>query len=308
MATEQPGSLSLKNGVELQRFAPLANLTTWRVGGTAEWLAEPSNLEEVKQIIDWAFTNKIPCQVLGAGSNLLINDSGINGLSLCMRKLHGSKLDQKTGIVEAVCGEPIPTLARRAARAGLKGLEWAVGIPGTAGGAAVMNAGAQGSCMAEILESVLVMPLNGQDPFEITCDELEYSYRNSLLQKEKLIVLSIRLRLEPGHDCKELNTITNKNLSHRKNTQPYHLPTCGSVFRNPEPLKAGRIIEELGLKGLQIGGAKISTMHGNFIINNGEASAADILSLIALIQEKVLEAHGVLLHPEVKQLGFDSND
>ena len=124
----------------------------------------------------------MPCRVIGAGSNLLINDAGLPGLSLCMRKLQGSDLDPKTGIVEALAGEPIPNLSKRAAKAGLHGLEWAVGIPGTVGGAAVMNAGAQGGCTADWLESVQVIDLNGEGPFELSRQELDFAYRQSLLQ------------------------------------------------------------------------------------------------------------------------------
>ena len=124
------------------------------------------------------------------------------------------------------------------------------------------------------------------------------------MQEQPLIVLSAKFLLEPGHDHTKLNKITNKNLHHRIRTQPYQLPSCGSVFRNPEPLKAGRLIEDLGLKGLRVGGAEISSLHSNFIVNTGGASACDITQLIQLIQKKVLKSQGLLLHPEVKQLGF----
>ena len=120
-------------------------------------------------------------------------------------------------------------------------------------------------------------------------------------------MLSARFLLEPGHNQTELIRLTNNNLNHRTNTQPYHLPSCGSVFRNPEPLKAGRLIEELGLKGHRIGGAEISKIHANFIVNTGKATAKDIYALIAFVQNKVKDAHGFLLHPEVKRLGFDTS-
>ena len=223
-----------------------------------------------------------------------------------MRQLQGSDLDPKTGIVEALAGEPIPNLSKRAAKAGLHGLEWAVGIPGTVGGATVMNAGAQGGCTADWLESVQVLDLNGEGPFELSRQELDYAYRQSLLQEKTLVVLSARFRLDPWHDHKELNQITQQNLAHRTTTQPYQLPSCGSVFRNPEPLKAGRLIEALGLKGHRIGGAEVSPIHANFIVNIGGATAADINQMITLIQQRVQMAHGVMLHPEVKRLGFEA--
>ena len=289
-----------------QARVKLADYTTWRVGGAAEWLAEPASLEETQAWIEWAAYQGMPCRVIGAGSNLLIHDNGLPGLSLCLRKLQGLELDATTGTVEVLAGEPIPSLARRAARAGLHGLEWSVGIPGTAGGAAVMNAGAQGGCTAEWLESVRVMPLEGGNCFELQRHQLDFAYRHSRLQEDNLVVLSARFRLQPGHDPDELKRVTTANLSHRTTTQPYQQPSCGSVFRNPEPLKAGRLIEEQGLKGTRIGGAEISTVHANFIVNTGDAQAKDIAQLILLVQDRIEAKLGIRLHTEVKRLGFAS--
>ena len=283
---------------------PLAEFTTWRVGGPATWIIEPESVDEVLASLQWARTNGHSCQVIGAGSNLLIHDNGLPGLTLSLRRLQGAELDSNSGVIEALAGEPIPTLARRAARAGLKGLAWAVGIPGTVGGAAVMNAGAQGGCTADWLEAVRVVPIQGGESFELKRDQLEFDYRHSRLQQENLLVLSARFRLEPGHNPQELRRETNSNLSHRTSTQPYTLPSCGSVFRNPEPLKAGRLIQELGLKGERVGGAEISSVHANFIVNTGNATAVDINQLIELVQDRVEQRHAVRLHPEVKRLGF----
>ena len=289
----------------LRQAVALRDYTTWKVGGPAEWFAEPGNADELLALLDWARRQALALQCIGAGSNLLIADGGLVGLCVCLRRLQGSDLDRSEGWVEAAAGEPIPTLARKAARAGLAGLEWAVGIPGTAGGAAVMNAGAQGGCTAEWLHSVRVVdPARPQDSFELMVDELDFAYRHSRLQQEPLVVLSVRFRLEPGHDPGAVTARTSANLHSRTSTQPYQQPSCGSVFRNPEPEKAGQLIEALGLKGLRIGGAEVSTLHANFIVNTGEASAADIESLIRLVQERVLGERGVALHPEVKRLGF----
>ena len=167
-----------------------------------------------------------------------------------------------------------------------------------------MNAGAQGGCTAESLESVQVIPMAGGESFELTRDQLAFDYRHSRLQNEPLLVLSARFRLEPGHDPQELRRITSDNLSKRTSTQPYTQPSCGSVFRNPEPLKAGRLIEDLGLKGTRIGGAEVSTVHANFIVNTGAATAMDIDRLISFVQARVHERHALSLHPEVKRLGF----
>ena len=294
----------------LRPQVPLAGYTTWKVGGPAEWLAEPTDLEQLSCLMAWAQQRQMPGRVIGAGSNLLISDAGLPGLTLCLRKLQGMSVDATTGVVEALAGEPIPTLARQAARAGLHGLEWAVGIPGTVGGAAVMNAGAQGGCTADCLMSVNVIDAKAEGDAgtmrTLTNDALAFAYRHSVLQDCALMVVSARFQLEPGHDPKELSRITISNLNHRTTTQPYQWPSCGSVFRNPEPHKAGQLIEALGLKGRRIGGAEVSTVHANFIVNTGNATANDILALIELVQQEVQRGHGIGLHPEVKRLGFPS--
>ena len=175
--------------------AKLADYTTWRVGGPAQWLAEPTTIAETMAWVEWAQHQAVPCQVIGAGSNLLIHDDGLPGLSLCLRKLQDHSIDAQSGVVEALAGEPIPSLARRAARAGLHGLEWAVGIPGTVGGAAVMNAGAQGGCTADSLISVRVMPKQGGQSFDLHCDELDFAYRHSRLQADNWVVLMLTTAL-----------------------------------------------------------------------------------------------------------------
>lgn len=293
------------NPSSLRQQVGLREFTTWKVGGPAEWFAEPADQDELLELACWVSSSGMPLHCIGAGSNLLISDSGLPGLCLCLRRLQGSRLDSNDGWVEAEAGEPIPTLARKAARAGLSGLEWAVGIPGTVGGAAVMNAGAQGGCTAEWLQAVKVLdPERPDSPFWLQASELDFAYRHSRLQGESLIVLAARFRLEPGHDPAAVTARTSANLHSRTSTQPYQQPSCGSVFRNPEPQKAGRLIEALGLKGLRIGGAEVSTIHANFIVNTGEASAVDIDALIREVQRRVATEHGLELHPEVKRLGF----
>ena len=291
------------NSIELKKNISLSNFTTWRIGGPAEWIAQPKNNEEIKYLINWINKKKITCNIIGAGSNLLINDKGIKGLSLCMRQLKGIQIDKNTGIIEVLSGEMLPTLARKAAANGLHGLEWAVGIPGTIGGAVVMNAGAQGHCISNYLESITTLSLNGEYKL-IKATDLNFRYRYSLLQEEQLIVMSARLKLETGHGKSQIRKITNENFHHRLRTQPYKDQSCGSVFRNPEPLKAAKLIEELGLKGFRFGGAEISKIHSNFIINANKASSADVQGLIKYIQKKVLDAYGILLETEVKQCGF----
>ncbi|MFO7629869.1 MAG: UDP-N-acetylmuramate dehydrogenase [Prochlorococcaceae cyanobacterium] len=288
----------------LRRGIRLEDYTTWRVGGPAAWFAEPEQGEELLTLVRWALEQGLPLRSIGAGSNLLVSDAGLEGLTLCTRKLQGSSLDAAQGWMEALAGEPLPTLARRAARAGLSGLEWAVGIPGTVGGAVVMNAGAQGGCTAEWLREVTVLdPRQPERPYVLKADALDFAYRHSRLQQEPLLLLSARFQLDAGHDPAEVTRRTSANLHSRTSSQPYQQPSCGSVFRNPEPLKAGQLIEALGLKSLSIGGAQVSPIHANFIVNTGQATAAEITALIEAVQERVWQGHGVRLHPEVKRLG-----
>ena len=291
------------NSLRLKKNIPLSKFTTWRIGGPAEWMAEPRNYKEIKYLINWINKEKIPCNIIGAGSNLLINDKGIKGLSLCMRQLKGIQIDKTCGIIDVFSGENLPTLARKAAAYGLHGLEWAIGIPGTIGGAIAMNAGAQEHCISNYLESITAISLSGQYKI-LKANDLNFGYRYSLLQKEKLIVISARLRLEAGYGESKIRELTNENFHHRLRTQPYKEQSCGSVFKNPEPLKAAKLIEDLNLKGFRLGGAEISKIHSNFIINANNASSSDVQELIKYTQKKVLDAHGILLETEVKQCGF----
>ena len=287
---------------------PLARLTTWKVGGAADWLVEPRSRHELQDVLHWANSLRLSLHPIGAGSNLLVSDEGVEGLCLCTRHLHGAHCDTRTGLIVAEAGEPLPGLARKAARAGLRGLEWAVGIPGTLGGAVAMNAGAQGSCLADRLVDVeLLDPATGRRQ-HWTAGQLDFGYRHSKLQDmagagQPWIVLAARLQAEPGHDPEEVSSVTSAYLSQRIKTQPYHVPSGGSVFRNPEPRKAGRLIESLGLKGKRIGGAEISLLHGNFIVNVADACASDIDALIRLVQSHVATACGIALVTEVKRLG-----
>ncbi len=292
------------NSLVFESLISLSNFTTWKVGGKAQWFTEPKNVDELLEVIIWIKERRVPYQTIGAGSNILISDNGLKGLTICMKKMHGCEINKTTGVVEALAGEPIPNLSRKVAREGLHGMEWAIGIPGTVGGATVMNAGAQQNCIADKLISIKVLSIATGKIYEIKKEELSFSYRESILQAQKLIVVSALFQLEPGHAKEKIIQVTNNNLSHRLKTQPYHLPTCGSVFRNPKDLKAGRLIEELGLKGFCKGGAEISSLHGNFIINHGNATADDISELISIIQQKVKENYGFILDLEVKLLGF----
>ena len=286
----------LKSQISLSAF------TSYRVGGAAQWYVSPRNLESLQASIEYAHDHCLPITILGAGSNLLVSDRGISGLVISTRHLRSKHFNQHTGQITLSAGEPIPNLAQEAAALGWEGLEWAVGIPGTIGGAVVMNAGAHNSCIADILVSAEVLTPEGTLK-TLTAPELGYTYRSSLLQGSKLIVTQATLQLQPGADPAQVIARTKKHKQHRLSTQPYSYPSCGSVFRNPKPYSAGWLIEQTGLKGYQVGGAQVAQLHANFIVNCGGAKANDIFYLIQHIQHEVQERWSIFLEPEVKMLG-----
>ncbi|MFS8834910.1 UDP-N-acetylmuramate dehydrogenase [Thermostichus sp. MS-CIW-21] len=288
----------------IQAGIPLAPLTSFRVGGKAEWYCEPHNNLELQQCLAWARAQGIPVTLLGAGSNLLISDAGLPGLVIHTRRLRGMQL-LEGGRIWAAAGEPLVNLARAAAKRGWSGLEWAIGIPGTLGGAVVMNAGAHGRAMSDVLVEVQILD-EEQEPCRLEPVDLQFGYRRSRLQDSPWTVTGATLQLLPGRDPAQVQRQTQRHLNQRLSSQPYHLPSCGSVFRNPETYPAGWLIEQVGLKGYRIGGAQISERHANFILNCGQASANDIYRLICLAQEKVYQRWSIFLEPEVRILGsFD---
>ncbi|BAW95192.1 UDP-N-acetylenolpyruvoylglucosamine reductase [[Synechococcus] sp. NIES-970] len=288
----------------IQAHVPLAHYTSFRVGGQAEFYAEPSNLAETEACFAWYLQNLdgFPITILGAGSNLLISDRGIPGLTINTKKIRYYQAQEEAGILIASAGEPIARLAWQAAKRGWKGLEWAVGIPGSVGGSVVMNAGAHQGCVADRLVWLKVLDPDGTI-HQLSPADLDYRYRTSNLQGGDRLVLEAAFQLEPGFDKEAVRAETNRNLKMRKSTQPYHLPSCGSVFRNPYPEAAGHLIEQTGLKGYQIGGAQVAERHANFIVNCGGAKAMDIFRLIHHVQEQVEQTWEILLQPEVKILG-----
>ncbi|MBO3463185.1 UDP-N-acetylmuramate dehydrogenase [Aetokthonos hydrillicola Thurmond2011] len=280
----------------------LAGYTSYRVGGPAQLCVTPRNLEALQASFKYAKSHQLPVTILGAGSNLLISDCGISGLVIVTRHLRSKHFDPTTGLLTVAAGEPIPGLAWELAERGWQGLEWAVGIPGTVGGAVVMNAGAHGGCISEILVSAQVLSSDGTLE-TLSREQLGYSYRTSILQGKDRIVTQATFQLQPGADPVEVLATTKRNKHHRLSTQPYHLPSCGSVFRNPTTHAAGWLIEQTGLKGYQIGKAQVAERHANFIVNCGGASAYDIFTLIRHIQEEVQRRWSILLEPEVKMIG-----
>lgn len=286
----------------IQSDISLAGQTSYKVGGNAQWYAAPKNWSELEASFAWYQNRDMPLTLLGAGSNLLISDRGLPGLVLSTRHFRGYQFDLETGILVADAGEAIAKLAWKAAKRGLKGLEWAVGIPGTVGGGVVMNAGAHSSCMADILTEVTVLSTDGTIS-QLKPEDLAYSYRTSNLQGGDRLVVRATMQLEPGCSKADIMELSQQNWTQRKTSQPYHLPSCGSVFRNPQPHAAAKLIEQLGLKGYKIGDAQIAHRHANFILNCGTATAKDIFELIRYAQEKVEYHWSVSLEPEVKLLG-----
>jgi UDP-N-acetylmuramate dehydrogenase len=280
----------------------LSSYTSYRIGGEAQWYVAPKNNDEVEAAFEWYSTQNLPLTFLGAGSNLLVSDHGIDGLVISTRHLRHKSFVEEEGLMTVGAGEPIARIAWIAAKKGWQGFEWAVGIPGLVGGSVVMNAGAHGRSVSDILVSAVVLSPDGRVE-TWTREQFEYSYRTSKLQGDRLMVIEATFQLQPGANKQEVMAQTTYNLQQRKNSQPYHLPSCGSVFRNPLPHYAGSLIEQLGLKGYQIGGAQIAHRHANFILNCGNAKAMDIFNLINYIQEQVQYHWSVSLEPEVKLLG-----
>ena len=279
---------------------PMAKHTSFRIGGPADALAQPATEAELAELLKRAAEHAVPVTLIGNGSNLLVRDKGIRGLVIKLGnmlteiKVDGCTLTFGSGISLAMA-------SKKAARLSLSGLEFAVGIPGTIGGAVYMNAGAYDGEMAKVVTSVRVMDAQGQIS-QLTADKLDFAYRHTALQDSGLIVLSVTLKLEPGEEA----AITAKmaDFSQRRITkQPLELPSAGSMFKRPVGYFAGTLIDQTGLKGYTVGGAQVSTKHAGFVVNIGGATASDVLQLIKDVQDKVFAAHGVHLEPEVLVLG-----
>ncbi|MGB8700752.1 MAG: UDP-N-acetylmuramate dehydrogenase [Thermosynechococcaceae cyanobacterium] len=306
MTLTQPSCLKLPSDCPIEQNVSLAEFVTYRVGGPAEWFIAPHSLAQLQDSATWAVAEGLPITVLGAGSNLLISDRGLPGLVISTRYLRDQTFNPDSGQVIVAAGKPLPRLCWQLAKQGWSGLEWAVGIPGTVGGAIVMNAGAHGGEIADCLVEALVLQPNGTLQ-TLSKAELNYGYRSSSLQGQPQIVLQATFALQPGQSPEGVQQQTEAHLNHRLTTQPYEMPSCGSVFRNPKPQKAGQLIEQSGLKGFRIGGAQVSEKHANFIVNCGDATAADIYALMFHVQRCVEDQWGLKLHPEVKILGqFDT--
>ncbi|WP_057766625.1 UDP-N-acetylmuramate dehydrogenase [Cytobacillus praedii] len=280
---------------------PLANHTTMKIGGPADIFIEPSSIENMIKTMELINEYKVNWTSIGRGSNLLVSDLGIEGAVIKLGR-GMSKLEINGTEVTAGGGYSLVSLSTQLSRQGLSGLEFASGIPGSVGGAVFMNAGAHGSDISKILTKALILFESGKVEW-LSNKELMFSYRTSVLQKERPgVVLEAVFQLQSG-DKDIIFSEMQKNKEYRKETQPWNFPCAGSIFRNPLPHYAGKLVQDAGLKGHSIGGAKISDMHGNFIVNTGTATAQDVLSLISFIKGKIYELYQIEMHTEVEIIG-----
>ena len=280
---------------------PLANHTTMKMGGPADLFIEPSSIENLEKTMKIIRENNLPWRAIGRGSNLLVSDAGIEGALIKLGK-GLDHLEINESEIRVGAGYSLVSLSVQISKKGLAGLEFASGIPGSVGGSVYMNAGAHGSDMSEILEKAYVLFADGTLAW-LSKEEMEFSYRTSILQKKRPgIVLEAIFQLTPGNR-EEIVAKMQSNKNYRKETQPYNLPCAGSIFRNPLPHYAGQLVQEAGLKGYSIGGAQISPMHGNFIVNTGNGKAADVLALIQYVKDTVFKQYGIMMETEVEIIG-----
>ncbi|HEY3333726.1 MAG TPA: UDP-N-acetylmuramate dehydrogenase [Candidatus Limnocylindrales bacterium] len=293
-------------GVKTSRDEPLGRFTTMRVGGPADLFAVAHNAFELRALVKFARARAIPYTILGRGSNLVIADAGIRGLVIQARA-EGTKLEGDRYRAEA--GVPMARAATETQKAGLTGLEYGLAIPGTVGGAVWANAGAHENETSRVLESATVLLADGSER-ELSADELGFGYRHSRFKDAGQlpaggpaeIVMSALFRLTPA-DPDEIKRRLDEIRHWRQAHQPLGIPSAGSVFRNPDGDSAGRLIDELGLKGTRVGGAVVSEKHANFIVNDRRGTAADVRRLAEHVRRRVLERHGVDLRFEVEFVG-----
>ena len=273
----------------------------FEVGGPADILLIPSKVEQIIESIKICKENNIPYFVMGNGSNLLVKDGGIRGVVIKLTGL--TNLEVKDEEIKSDCGVMLKELSDKALENSLTGLEFACGIPGSVGGAVFMNAGAYNGEIKNVIKEAEVITSSGEI-ITLSKDELELGYRTSKVMKDNSIVINATFKLEKGNK-EEIKETIDDLTQKREEKQPLEYPSAGSTFKRPEGYFAGKLIQDSGLKGYSIGGAAVSSKHSGFVINKGNATAKDILDLIAYIQEKVKKQFGVELHTEVRIIGED---
>lgn len=280
--------------------APMAPYTTFQIGGPADLLILPETAEAFAFALKTLKQSGMPVTVIGAGSNLLVSDKGVRGAVLRAAKSF-SAIKQEGSELVAEAGVSLARLAAFSLSAGLSGLEFAGGIPGSLGGALYMNAGAYGGEMKQVVVSTDYLTADGKAE-TVTGEEHNFSYRKSVFTNKGCVILRSRLKLTPK-DPSEISSAMQDFNSRRRDKQPLNFPSAGSFFKRPEGHFAGALIESAGLKGLSVGGAQISEKHAGFVINTGGATAQDVCDLMELVKQKVFENSGVTLEPEVQFLG-----
>ena len=279
---------------------PRSRHTTFRIGGPADYFVTPHTKEEIRQVIRLCKEEEIPFAVLGNGSNLLGGDKGFRGVIIQLFK-NFSDITIEEETIYAQSGALLVRLANQAAEQGLTGLEFASGIPGTLGGAVVMNASAYGGEMKDVILWSDVLTEDGEF-LRLSGEELELGYRTSVIQKKQYFVLGAALQLKKG-DQNEIRSVMEELKEKRVSKQPVEYPSAGSTFKRPEGYFAGKLIMDAGLRGFSVGGAQVSEKHCGFVINKGGATAEEVQLLMKEVADRVEEKFGVRLEPEVKMLG-----
>ncbi|TRZ98494.1 MAG: UDP-N-acetylmuramate dehydrogenase [Nitrospiraceae bacterium] len=285
----------LRGSVSFQ--APLSEYTSFKIGGPADVVVEPADIEDVCQVVQQARRRKIPLFVLG-GTNLLVRDGGIRGIVMSLVRLRGIK-EEPGSVLYAEGGVGMPTLIGYAIRHSFAGLEWAAGIPGTVAGCVVMNAGTKLGEMKDSVKAVCMVNMKGQ-LIEVEAAQVRFEYRRALLPRG--IVVGVWLQLKQGVRT-EIERVVKDYLHYRRDTQPLAMPSAGCVFKNPPNDSAGRLIEAVGLKGARVGDAEVSMKHANFMVNRGQARAADVTALIGKVRSAIRRLAGVRLDLELKIVG-----
>lgn len=288
------------DAAKIQKDEPMKKHTTFRIGGPADYFIMPSNEKELAEAVRVCRKFLIPIYIVGNGSNLLVGDKGFRGAIIQLYKSMGT-FQVEGNQITAQAGCSLAQIANAALDAALTGFEFAAGIPGTLGGAVVMNAGAYGVEMKDVLTSVRVMTEEGEI-MELPAEELGLGYRTSIIPEKRYIVLGAVISLTEGKK-EEIKAQMDDLRQKRVSKQPLEYPSAGSTFKRPEGYFAGKLIQDSGLKGFTVGGAQVSEKHSGFVINKGNATAADVMELIRQVTAKVKEDTGVTMEPEVKQIG-----
>ena len=278
----------------------LAPYTTFKIGGPAKFFVIVKNEDEMLEALIWAEENKIKYFILGKGANILVSDKGFESLVI---KNEMKRLDCSDGVTICQSGLLVNEMMAECIKKGISGLEFMAGIPSTIGGAIVGNAGGLKKSIGDYIKLIRVIDKN-LGVKELTKEQCQFGYRQSIFQKGEYVILSVTFSLESGNTKKILQSI--QNIIHKKNeTQPLEYPSAGCAFKNPDGMSAGQIIDELGLKGKIMGGAKVSEKHANYIINTGNAKAEDVVMLISYIKQQARDKKGIQLQEEIKYIGFD---